>query len=350
MVFSRKENKQMNATMEQWQDLYEAAAAFKRAECWDRLTNGHIFGVENPMNKEIGYCCVLGNGGEMYGLAVYLGTKGLETLVGMLSGELDNDPMFTQHCLMLSFDNRNELYPNELKQIKELGLKFRGAKAWPTFRLYEPGFLPWPVQTQEQVLFLTMALQQTVEVVKAYKENPDALLEGDDETFLTRVADEDNLNLIWSDQWLVSKPIVEVIEITADPINELRLAKAKKSLQRSAGVWEIDCFFAPMPIKEGVRPYYPMMCLIVDQETGQILRYGLSEKSGTANKIVEHLFSLIEQTQVVPKEIWVAQEEVFHYLRQILLAFEIQAYLTGELPALEEAREGMMDYFESGMR
>ncbi|MFD0692604.1 DUF6930 domain-containing protein [Paenibacillus sp. GCM10027628] len=58
------------------------------------------------------------------------------------------------------------------------------------------------------------------------------------------------------------------------------------------------------------------------------------------------LLEIIEQAQVIPKELWVCNEELFHYLRQILNVFEIEVYLTSELPALEEAREGMMDHFK----
>jgi hypothetical protein len=333
--------------MELWKELYEVAAVFKRAGCWEWLTNAHIFGVKNPLNGEIGYCCVMGNGGEMYGLAIYPGTAGLENLLGMFSGEFD--PLYAQHCLMLSFDNRNELLPNELRQIKELGLKFRGAQSWPTFRLYEPGFLPWPIQTQDQVIFLTTALRQVVEVAENYKSNPDALLEADNETFLTRVADQSDHDLVWSDQWLEPKRQEEVISPTPDPIDELRLAKAKKLAQRSAGVWEIDCFFAPMPVHEGERPYFPMMCLIVDQGTGQILRFDLSEKSRVPNEVTNHLLVLVEQTRLVPAEIWAVNERILHYLSQILTAFDLQAYLTEELPALEEAKESMMKYLETGI-
>ncbi|MGO4500760.1 hypothetical protein AB4114_33355 [Paenibacillus sp. 2RAB27] len=341
---------QLNTKLEQWQTLYDAAAAFKKAECWSYFTNAHIFGVENPVNGEIGYCCIMGNGGELYGLAVYLGTEGLETLFKMMDGETDIDLMYSQYCLMLSFDSRTELYPDELKQIKELGLKFRGANAWPTFRFYEPGFVPWPIQNEEQVQFLSLALQQAIEVVQVYKSNPDAIIREEDDTFLTRVSKRDRKNLVWSDQWIKPKPLNKANDYVVTPLDELRLAKAKRSLKGIAGIWEIDCFFAPMPIDEGDRPFYPMMGLIVDQESEQILQYGLTEKFGIPDKIAGLLLELIEKAQVIPKEIGVCNEETFHYIRQILKAFEIKAYLTNVLPALEEAKEGMLDYFRSGRR
>ncbi|OPH46929.1 hypothetical protein BC351_13470 [Paenibacillus ferrarius] len=335
---------QLNATSEQWKSLYEAAAAFKQAECWRYATNSHVFGVENPFNKEIGYCCILGNGGEMYGLAVYLGTESLETLLSMLNRTQETDPMFSQHCLMLSFESRTELYPAELKQIKELGLKFRGANAWPTFRLYEPGFVPWPMQNEEEVQFLSLALEQTIEVVEAFKNNLDAIFIREDNVFLTRVSEGDRQNLVWTDQWLKPKILEKATEYQANPIDEIRLAKAKKMLKGFVGIWEVDCFFAYIPIDEGQRPYYPMMGLIVDQESEQILQFGLTEKSGIQGKMAGLFLEIIEKAQVVPKEIWVCREEIYHYLKQILISFEIQVCLKSELAAIEDARVEMMDY------
>src|SRR6478735_5216484 len=95
-------------TKQQWKELYEAAERYKEAGIWRWLSNGHLFGVRDPASGEIGYCCVFGNGGEMFGLAVYMGTEGLRTIVDMLAGELDEDPIFSQHCLLFSLDDRAE--------------------------------------------------------------------------------------------------------------------------------------------------------------------------------------------------------------------------------------------------
>ncbi|TDG00532.1 DUF7309 domain-containing protein [Paenibacillus piri] len=339
----------MEPSVTQWKHLYEAAAGFKRAGCWDWMTSGHLFGVANPANGEIGYCSIMGNGGEMFGMAVYLGTEGLETFVGMLTDSLGEDPLYAQYCLMLSFDDRKELYPQELKQIKELGLSFRGAKSWPTFRFYEPGFLPMPLASGEQVDFLTLALQQALEVARSYRDDPDALLEGEGESILTRTALPSAGGLDWASEWLEPKPVEESSIPTAEPVDELRLAKIKRKLQGRAGVWEIDCFYLPMPIKEkGERPYYPMACLIVDQGTGQILSFEFIEKSEIANKTAALFLNVVEQIGVLPDEIWAVNERVFMYMSQMLHAFDLQAFMTLELPALQEAKEGMIQYFENG--
>ncbi len=36
-----------------------------------------IFGVMNPENGEIGYICILGNAGEVFGINIYRGARGL---------------------------------------------------------------------------------------------------------------------------------------------------------------------------------------------------------------------------------------------------------------------------------
>lgn len=49
--------------------------------------------------------------------------------------------MHYQDCLMCSFEDRNELAGADRKQIKDLGLTFRGKNAWPMFRRMDPVFI-----------------------------------------------------------------------------------------------------------------------------------------------------------------------------------------------------------------
>ncbi len=62
---------------EQWKQLYGLAFKFKQIAPWEWMTDDLIFGVQNPKTGKIGYCCVIGNLGEVFGLIVYKGTKGL---------------------------------------------------------------------------------------------------------------------------------------------------------------------------------------------------------------------------------------------------------------------------------
>ncbi|WP_168120832.1 hypothetical protein [Paenibacillus sp. HB172176] len=334
----------MNATLEQWKNLFHAAEQFKQAACWKWMDNSHLFGVEDPVSKEIGYCCIMGNGGEMYGIAVYRGTRGLDSYIEAASGGDSDDIPFTQDCLMLSFDSRDDLHPEEYKRIKELGLKFRGAHAWPTFRIYEPGYYPWPIEDWEHVQFLTHALQQAIEVSRDYRSDPDALHEPEDERILTRVSAEDGANLVWSDQWLTPKP--EKNESKPEfKINELRLAKIRKSLEGITEAWVMDCFYMPFPVKEDGRPYFPMMFLLADRNSGQILHFHLFDGTAVTEEIAEQFLNLIEQVKVIPKEILIIRESAVEYLGAILDTLNIEVYVVEHEPLLEEIKNGLIGSF-----
>jgi hypothetical protein len=71
-----------------WKKLYDTALAFGAIEPWGWMSDIDVFGVQNPESGEIGYCCVLGELGEVYGLVVYLGSAGLEQHREIESGKV----------------------------------------------------------------------------------------------------------------------------------------------------------------------------------------------------------------------------------------------------------------------
>ncbi|MGG6312104.1 DUF7309 domain-containing protein [Paenibacillus macerans] len=330
----------MEPTAVEWSRLYEAAAQFKKVKPWEWLSNVHLFGVSSPIKDETGYCCVMGNGGEMYGMAVYMGGPGLHTVLSMLNGDFAGDPLFAQHCYMLSFDNRDDLYPEEYKRVKELGFSYRGKNAWPTFRLYEPGYVPWPLLSRDDVLFLTDAIEQALEVSLAYQNNPDALLEGNGERFLVRVPKK--VLSGWTSEWRspeAKKPMLREQETLM--VDELRMAKAKRTVKHSGGIWEVASFFVPMPIQEEGRPFYPTMNLIADQETGMMLHHGMTKQSEAAGDLAEGLLQLIETHHVVPALLVSTDEIVFGRLDNVIAGLGLEYRLVPELPAIEEFQQAM---------
>ena len=160
--------KDTKPTEDQLKELYEAAAAFKQAQPWKWLYDADIICVENPKDKMMGYCSVMGRAGEHFALGVYLDMEGLYGF-NQLMGHADVIPshqaLHYQNCLMCSYEDRDILAEEDRKQIKVLGLSFRGRNAWPMFRRYEPGYYPWFIN-KEECVFLTHALRQVIFVAE----------------------------------------------------------------------------------------------------------------------------------------------------------------------------------------
>ncbi|HXV82992.1 MAG TPA: hypothetical protein VEG60_24265, partial [Candidatus Binatia bacterium] len=175
-----------------WKNLYDAADAFRDIACWEWMSDSELFGVKNPESGEIGYCCVLGALGEVYGLVVYLGSAGLEQHRKMQSGKLHADSpdfAYSQSCLTAWFGDRRDLDKTDLKVVKELGLKFRGSDTWPQFRSMQPGYIPWYL-SESEAKFLTLCLEQARQVALDFESDPELLNPPAKNLYLVRIQGE----------------------------------------------------------------------------------------------------------------------------------------------------------------
>ena len=199
----------LNSYLGELKNLYQKALHFKTLRCWEWMYDSDIFGIENPENGQIGYCCVMGNLGEVFALAVYLGSEGLEGYLKTVSGKIDPNDMNALHiqdCLMASFENRNYLTKKDLDIIKALGLSFRGKNEWPLFRNYRPGYHPWYLSIEE-VQYLTLVLEQAIDICQRVKENHRLMKAPRKGMYFVRTADKKNGKVHWNDQWIKPKPV-----------------------------------------------------------------------------------------------------------------------------------------------
>ena len=338
--------KESQPSISDWKSLYGIAVEFKKIECWDWMRDSDVFGVQNPANGEIGYCCVMGRLGEHFALAVYLGTEGLETYLKIQNREItgtDIEALFAQKCLMTSFEDREFLAEADRKIIKKLELKFRGRNQWPLFRSYQPGYHPWYL-TKDEAEYLTLALQQTIEVSLRFKEDPDMLVPPKRNRYLVRVPRKADTGWQWRDEWLRPEPLEES-EIAVPPINEVHLQRIKKTIKPRGGTWEADFFFSPAPVKEGKeRPYYPYAALYVDSRSGLILHVDMLRNEEYMTGFSNSLMVLIENAKFKPNEILVKKEEAFELLKLIASRLDIKLKLVKKLKMLELAQASMFQF------
>ena len=333
-------------TTSDWKALYQAALEFKEIEAWTWMYDSDVFGVQDPASGEIGYCCIMGNLGEMYALALYLGSEGLESYMRIAS-EPPPDPseafeeLMLQKCLMASFGSRDELSKEDRQVIKRLGLKFRGRTAWPLFRSYRPAYHPWYL-TADEARFLTLALQQAIGVCLRFREDPALFDPPQEELWFVRVPEETEEGLSWRDAWL-EPDLLEEEELPTVPLDELRLARLKKAAQFMDAVWEMDFFLSPTPVQEkrGERPYYPYLTMTVDHRSGFIFGTDLASPEACLAEFPWRFLMLAERLKKLPTELWVIKEEAYDLLEPFTSRLGVELYLVDELESLEAARTAL---------
>lgn len=330
-------NSQHTVAIQDWKALYEAAIAFKKLKCWEWMYDSDLFGVQNPETGEIGYCCVLGHMGEVLALNVYLGTEGLNSYKwvqqqgALMQRNLSADPLAllsVQKCLMASYENRSELSKKDLEIIRALGLKFRGKKEWPMFRSYQPDYLPRPLHLPE-VRFLTTALIQAQEVALRVKENPDLLeppAEGE-ERYLARILKGGE----WQDSWLPPAELEKAERVSK--IDEVLLAKLKRSKWPHKGVWEMDCMPMPTPVKEGDSAFFPYAMPVLNEQ-GIVLDMQLFNPDELEGRVANRFLELIQNVQYLPQSLLVGSQLACDLLEPIAKELKITLEQTGELPHL----------------
>lgn len=336
--------KETTPTMSDWQALYQAALEFKEIEAWTWMYDSDVFGVQDPASGEIGYCCIMGALGEVFALAVYLGSEGLRSYIRVAAqpGPLEDfietmEVALMQKCLMASFGARKELTNADHRVIKSLGLKFKGRNAWPLFRSYRPAHFPWYL-TADEARFLTLALQQAREVCLRFRENHALLDPPQEDLWFVRVPEKTEQGFVWKDTWLTPAPFEE--EVPIELIDELRLARFTKEARRVQAVWEVDLFFLPTAVQEekDERPYYPYMILLVDHESGFILGSDLVAPGVHLTEFAGRFLTLAERVECLPVEIWTRKEELYDLLEPIVSRLGIELYMVDELEALREAQ------------
>lgn len=338
-------NTERPPSLQDWKALYDAAIEFKNAAPWDWMHDTDIFGVQDPVSGETGYCCIMGAAGEHYALGVYSGSEGLEGLMRILSGEFSQSHdgvLYVQKCLMASFEDREYLQKEDLKQIKTMGLKFRGANAWPFFRNYTPGLVPWYL-TGEEARFLTLALQQAIEVSLRFRKDP-MLIHPSSGKFFVRAPVKQGEGISWKDEWIEPLP-PESKDLPVTPVDETLLNRLKKARLQQRGVWEVDFFFVPAPIWEKEkRPYYPYMSLMVEHNSAFILNFQLEKREEFALKFPEKFVSFLERVKIAPQVFLVKRDEVGRFLEPFASSLGIKIKMVEGLPVLEEAQRSMRGF------
>ena len=331
------------ATETEWRALYDAADELKALAPWDWMLDSDLFAVRDPEGGQIGYCCVMGYLGEHSALAVYLGADGLRGYEEVASGAYNDRPaeaLFAQRCLMVSFEDRERLDKDSYAQIKALGRTYRGRQAWPEFRDYTPGYLPWQLEPP-QVRFLTVAIQQACDVARRVRDDAECLVGPEEGQMLLRAY----VAGAWTERWHRPELATPVASEPPPPVDELRLTRLAGRRLKRLGVWEVDRLLFPRAVQgeQGGRPYFPPTLLIVDSASGMVLPPMITEPGAWRQAFQDHVLDLCEQLAGAPREIRLRDEALADLLAPIANALKVRLLRSADLPALDDARAGLLD-------
>jgi hypothetical protein len=333
-------------TIEQLSNLYVAAVGFRDLKPWQWMSDIDLFAVQDTINNQTGYCCVMGQAGELFGLAVYLGDEGFGHIVKVLSEDIHGDELFEQRALLLTFEDRQDIDKEDYKRIKLSGYSFRGRKQWPVFRSYVPGFYPWYLNSEE-VSFFTQVLNQAIDVCQRVRENP-KLLENEDKEYIfarRSIFEENGVN--WEDTWLPLPLDCYDTERSFYKLEDLELNRRKKTYQKRKVVVEFDIQYIPEAVQEkkGERPYFPVLGLWMERQHGLILGVEIVHPNDYVKCIQEKFFEILDQQRWIPETIEVQKEKAYHLLAPIAQKLGINLKLVPELPMLETVVDEMLSNF-----
>lgn len=254
-------------SLDVWQRLYATATKVRDMEPWLWVEETDIFGVKDPESDTVVFVSVMGLLGEYLAVALYPGAKALAHFWQMQAKAGSEDVaemLFEIRQIHATFGKKSELDARDKKVIKELGLNFKGANAWPYFRSYQPGYYPWMVDAEEARLLL-LALEQLLVMAPRVKRDRRLLARKPGTfTYFVRVPHQNAGTIEWRDEHHDYPPPATTFRITI-PNHLVDGVRALKTVNLTI---ELDVATSPFPIgKKGERLQIPSMMLAAESES-----------------------------------------------------------------------------------
>lgn len=333
------------ASAEECRPLYELMTQIKQMAPWEWMTEADIFGVQGPGAQEPDFVSVMGMAGEHYAIALYMGVRAMFQFWYFEQNQAHASPedLLQIPQLQASFEDREILNQRDRDQLKALGIKVRGRKAWPQLRSYRPGLVPWHLEVAE-VERLHIALEQLLVVAPRFKANPKVIHVAGQNRFFVRVAKTEGAAIVWQDE---VQTITKAPEVTIQFTMDMELLAAVQALPRVKNTLEVDLFWMPTPIHErGERPYFPFNLLVGESKSGVILGTELlqplpSLEAMWAN-VPLHIVRLLSEVGVIPAALHVSSPLLTQLLSPLQEELGLQVKLKKRLPMLDNAKTELL--------
>lgn len=342
--------------------LYDLAFKFKKTKLWNQLSDTDLFAL--PLsNGETGYVCIMGQLGDHFALALYVGNEGLDSYRNIAEFELArteaeyNEIMVSQNCIQCAFESKSDLAPQELEELygyaKAHGITFKGKNAYPQFKVYRPYRFPWFLRDEEDRQLLYEALSAALALADKLK-----------------TSDMRSLGFIGTEPYGRSIPLLQAegggykFSMTELPPrlktefpspllrDELLAARLKRKKKIPSG-WVCEVLMVPNPVRHKddesdfpeEAPVFPFILLIVDNSTGMLLPSDLvMDYIENPGSIIEILAEHMEK-EGVPSELLVRDRRTEALLGSFAQQIGVKLTFRSDLPILDEVEESLFDHF-----
>jgi len=325
----------IEATIEQWKDLYEVTTRIKELKPWEKFWDMDLIGVIKDDEDSVFYS-ILGRGGDCYGIAVYEGFEGLNSFLMLTMQQSMNlsteYAMFNQKNLTCYWGNRDELSDKQRKMIKELGYTYRGKNQWLYFLSFEPGYYPYNMDTDE-VLRMTEHMRNLERALKCYEQETEGV-DFEHGNMYHIMLDEEN-EIISTGEMPLPFTSFQFGNLL---ITDEKLLSDLAKVPKCNAVLEADVSVlgASVNDKKYDRPANPALSLLGDANSGAVIKFEMLEPEDDAIvMLAEILIGFIFQFGT-PKEVRVTNVIVEAGLEQICDVCKIKLRRVKRLPGLDE--------------
>lgn len=310
------------------QDLYNLAP-------WKLCSDSDLFGVYVKETEELHFVSIMGAAGHCFGIATYRWIDGLDLFLATMDGLFEADPLLVQRRqdgLLLEFIQKEYLDSNDLELLKNSNFHPLSENSWVTIKEFSRGWAPWWPKEKD-----------LVSLIEIFKVIPKFLqLQKKDSSWSTKKGrdifpvfiESANAEGIkeWNLEWWNDAKIVKASEKRQPTIqvsNE-HLAVAKTFTKDLGLIWEAYSFYASEPELDKGRPFFPEVCVIVNQNTGQCLGMEIIHPHQNRSEVLRDLcLKAINTEKTIPQVVIIEETELLTemlILKEVLnLGFKVNA-------------------------